>query len=195
LDDYYLDIILGHKIEVQKGLYLLSSKLGWILTCRTGETDKDTTDVNMLILTPGNNMSKSEIFTDIDDSIPTKPDLQDFLNFESIGVTENLTVSDDQQAMQSFRDTLTFKNNRYFVTWPWRDGSPNLPDNRPLAAGRLKSLITRLHDKPDVLKIYDSVIQGQLAKRLIEKVDRFQKDGVLHYLPHHPVIKLNNANT
>ena len=30
--DYYLDIILSQKIEIQPGLYLLASKLGWILT-------------------------------------------------------------------------------------------------------------------------------------------------------------------
>jgi hypothetical protein len=109
------------------------------MTGRTGETDEDTTDVYMLIITHGNNMSKSEIFTNIDDSIPTKPDLQDFWNFESICVVENLTVSEDQKVMQNFRDTLTLNDNRYFVTCPLRDGSPNLPDNRSFAAGRLKS--------------------------------------------------------
>lgn len=34
-NDYYLDIIQCDKIEVQPGLYLLSSKLGWILSGRT----------------------------------------------------------------------------------------------------------------------------------------------------------------
>ena len=56
-NDYYLDIIMGHKIEVQKGLYLLSSRLGWILTGRTDEIDEDCRDVNMLILTYGNNIT------------------------------------------------------------------------------------------------------------------------------------------
>ena len=36
-NDYYLDIILSQKIEVQPGLYLLASKLGRILTGRTHE--------------------------------------------------------------------------------------------------------------------------------------------------------------
>ena len=31
-NDYYLDIILSQKIEIQPGLYLLASKLGWIWT-------------------------------------------------------------------------------------------------------------------------------------------------------------------
>ena len=37
-NDYYLDIILSQKTEIQPGLYLLGSKLGWILTGRRSET-------------------------------------------------------------------------------------------------------------------------------------------------------------
>ena len=33
-NDYYLDMVLSQKIEVLLGLYLLSSKLGWILAGR-----------------------------------------------------------------------------------------------------------------------------------------------------------------
>ena len=36
-NDYYLDIILPQKVEVQSELYMLGSKLGWILSGRTSE--------------------------------------------------------------------------------------------------------------------------------------------------------------
>ena len=36
-NDYYLDIILPQKTEVQAGLYMLGSKFGWILSGRTSE--------------------------------------------------------------------------------------------------------------------------------------------------------------
>ena len=49
-NDYYLDIILSQKIEVQPGLYLLASKLGWILTGRTSEVKSELNQTNMLIL-------------------------------------------------------------------------------------------------------------------------------------------------
>ena len=58
-NDYYQDIILPQKIEVQPGLYLLSSKLGWIVTGRTSEPDESENGTNMLILTYGTNVSKS----------------------------------------------------------------------------------------------------------------------------------------
>ena len=50
-NDYYLDIILSLKIEIQPGLYLLASKLGWILTGRTNECESSADKTNMLILT------------------------------------------------------------------------------------------------------------------------------------------------
>ena len=36
-NDYYMDIILPQKVKVLSGLYMLGSKLGWILSGRTSE--------------------------------------------------------------------------------------------------------------------------------------------------------------
>ena len=49
-NDYYLDIIMSQRIEVQPGLYLLSSKLGWILTGRSSDHEPSPTESNMLIV-------------------------------------------------------------------------------------------------------------------------------------------------
>ena len=87
--DYYLDIILSQKIEVQPGLYLLASKFGWILTGRTSEADSPINESNMLILTYGTNATKTNVFTGLDDATASKPDLEDFWNTESIGVYDN----------------------------------------------------------------------------------------------------------
>ena len=46
-NDYYLDIVLPQRVEVQPGLYLLGSKLGWILTGRTGENEIDQNSANI----------------------------------------------------------------------------------------------------------------------------------------------------
>ena len=41
-NDFYLDLILSQKIEIQPGLYLIGSKLVWILTSRTTANSCDT---------------------------------------------------------------------------------------------------------------------------------------------------------
>ncbi|XP_053388494.1 uncharacterized protein LOC128551621 [Mercenaria mercenaria] len=137
-NDYYLDIILGHKIEVQEGLYLLSSKLGWILTGRTNDFDKDIHDASMLIMTHGNN----------------------------INIRETPCI-----LLHGHGET----GSKYSTI--------------AIALGRLKSLV------PDVLKKYDNVIREQLEKGIREKVETFQQDGMLHYLPHHAVIKVDKSTT
>ncbi len=60
-NDYYLDLILPHKLQVQPGLYLLSSQLGWILSGRTTDIDEDIDNTSMLIMTPGLNVSKNRV--------------------------------------------------------------------------------------------------------------------------------------
>ena len=101
-NDYYLDIILSQIIEVQPGLDLIASKLGWIMTGRTSKVRNRAKIRNRYnhapYLTKSNQSSIKPIclrdkrlkhkrfFTSIDDVTPSRTDLEDFLNIESIGV-------------------------------------------------------------------------------------------------------------
>ncbi|XP_053391230.1 uncharacterized protein LOC128554044 [Mercenaria mercenaria] len=195
-NDYYLDIVQTEKIEVQQGLYLLATKFGWMLSGRTEVTDEyDSSDMNMLILNYGNNVTKTNVFTKADSVVPTKPDTEDFWNVESIGITTERENTDDQTIMQHFKDTLKRKDGRYQVTWPWKRDIDELPENRGLALGRLKSLVTRIERQPELKQQYDDVIQDQLAKGVIEKVDRCAEYGYKHYIPHHIVITPTKSTT
>ena len=74
------------------------------------------------------------------------------------------------------------------MTWPWKNEIPDLPLNRGLAMGRLKSTVAKLQSKPEFLLKYDRVIQEQIDKGVIEPVDRTSAKAVVCYLPHHTVI-------
>ena len=194
-NDYYLDIVHGEKITVQEGLYLLSSRLGWILSGRIQESYETENEPNMLILSCGNNINRTEVFSSIDASLPPSPELEDFWNVESIGIIDKESKSNDDIALKRFRSTLKFDNGRYEVTWPWKEDEPDLPTNKELAIGRLRSSVKRMEKKPDVMLKYDTVINDQLKKGIIEKVEPNRSEGLLHYLPHHAVIKPDNATT
>lgn len=71
----------------------------------------------MLVLTYGTSTG-TNVFTSVDNSVPTKPELEDFWNIESIGVTDNPKGKDEDVVMEKFKDTLKFEDNRYQVTWP-----------------------------------------------------------------------------
>ena len=195
-NDYYLDFILPQRVEVQPGLYMLASKLGWILTGRTTEpTADDTTEHSMLIMTYSSNTLKDTGILTPDKSFPTKPNLEDFWKLETIGISDSPLDTDKERALQIFDETLKFEAARYRVSWPWKEEISCLPENRELAFGRLKSLINKMRRSPDLIDKYDDIIQNQLKLGVIEKVTSNRKDTTKHYIPHHAVINPDKAST
>ena len=142
-NDYYLDIILSQKIEVQPGLYFLASKLGWILTGRTNELDSGVNEASILILTYGNDLLETGLVTDVDAVLPHKRNIQDFWNVETIGILDTPETSLDELVQKKFEQSLKFENGRYQVTWPLKDVNPDLPTNRELALGRLRLSVSK----------------------------------------------------
>ncbi|CAF1060894.1 unnamed protein product [Didymodactylos carnosus] len=91
---------------------------------------------------------------------------------------------------------LQFQGQRYFVQLPWRNEKIDLPNNKQLATGRLNSLVRRFHDKPELLKQYDLIIQDQIDKGIIEEVQESHVDGlIVHYIPHQAVITPTKTTT
>ena len=197
-NDYYLDIILPQKIEVQPGLYMLGSKLGWILSGRTSESTENAEEPSMLILSYGADVNReTTLITHVDDSLPLKPNLEEFWRLESIGIQESPTENNDKVALNRFKETLNYENGRYAVTWPWKKDRPDLPENHGLAVGRLKSLVSRIKGHPDLAEKYGEIIEDQLKQGIIEKVRHEvpSSDTIKHYIPHHPVINPSKATT
>ena len=162
-NDYYLDMILPQKIEIQPGLYMLGSKLGWILSGRTSETIENTTESNMLILTHGKQIHKETTFlTCVDKSLPMKPNLEDFWKLETIGISDSPDQCDNDVALKKFSETLKYDQGWYSVTWSWKEDCPDLPENKALALGRLRSLVSRMKNDPVLIQKYDEIIEDQL---------------------------------
>ena len=197
-NDFYLDIVLPQRIEVQPGLYLLSSKLGWMLTGRTSDDNENQQkEMEMLIMSQSSDVDECGFITSVDDAMPRKPDLEDFWAIESIGIKDDPTANEDDEVMSKFKDTLQYMHGRYYARWPWKEETPELPVNRGLALGRLRSTMNRLSEKPELMNQYDSIIKEQLSKGVIEKVnsETTNSSGVLHYLPHHAVLKPQKTTT
>lgn len=195
-NEYYLDLILPERIEIQKGFYLLASKLGWILTGRTQR--KYCEDEEQVMMITNGNLSLTEycLHSRVDECLSVKPSIDDFWNLETIGIQDSPYTSDDGKALRNFNSTLKIENNRYQVTWPWKEEFPDLPENRELAYGRLKSLVHKLQSNSELLHKYDEIIQDQCKKGIIEKVQRSNGEtGIKHYIPHHAVVDLTKPTT
>ena len=159
--------------------------------------EKKTSEVSMLLMSsPPREQSMfipPENSTDL-----VKPNLEEFWKLETIGIKEPISGSneDDDCAIQNFNDTVRQKDGRYEVAWPWKEENPQLPDNYQLVVGRLKSLLKRIQGNSELLHKYDSIIQDQLKKEIVEKVDDETEEGsIKHYIPHHAVITLDRTTT
>lgn len=115
---------------------------------------------------------------------------------DALGIVDSPSVNDDEVAVRSFENSIEFRNGRYMVGWPWKINHKPLPDNYFLALALLKSLVLKLHNQPDLLKRYNDNIQEQLRRCIIEEVTPDTQPGnIVHYIPHHCVVKEDRKTT
>ena len=77
----------------------------------------------------------------------------------------------------------------------WREENPDLPDNYNLPYGRLNSLVKRLRENPEMLKLSDDVLKDQLNKRVTESVVYNSIQRKLRiFIPHYAVVTPNKKN-
>ena len=188
-NDYYLDLILSQKIEIQPGFYFLASKLGWILTGRTGVIEDEHDDTNMLVLTYKTNVTETNVFTGVDEILSTKPIIEDFRKKESIGIEDKTEDTADEKAMKTLKQKPRRENGKYQVAWPWKGDTSDFPENRGLLLDRLKSLTNKLNTQPEFMTRCDTIFQDQLNDGVVEEVDRESCDEIKYYNPYHIVIK------
>ena len=182
-NDYYFELLKPRKIHLSNNLFAFQTKLGWVFG---GKTQASIDEV----------INKSNSFVCTAVMSVTKPDLNQFWDLESLGITESPSTSDDDIALEKFNKSVKFTNGRYMVTWPWREDHPDLAENYQLALGRLKSILQRLVKIPTLLEKCDAIIKEQLNKGIIERVTDETDEGPLkHYIPHHPVITPSKTTT
>jgi hypothetical protein len=200
-NDYWADIVTGERLTIQPGLHLLGSRFGWILSGRLpihDESEKtECSQLSLCALTTGSVAAVADIHGIEYTDVPGIPDMSDLYSLEAIGIKGEPLITDDEAAMENFTRTIEKKDGRYHVTLPFREGAREaLASNYQLAHGRLRSLLKRLGDTPELLEKYNNIHEDQRNKGVIELVDEKTEMGpVHHYLPHHAVITPQKETT
>ena len=118
-NDFYHDFVKPHRHQLAPGLYLLDTNLGWMVSGRLTLTSADaqlstdepaTTDPSLLIV-PSTSSSVA-------------PPLDQFWRMETIGISDSPYGSDDAAAQSLFDKSITHRNGRYEVGWPWKPDHP-----------------------------------------------------------------------
>ena len=87
-------------------------------------------------------------------------------DLESIGIGK-----DKESVHESFLKNVLFKDGRYHVDLPLKERHAFLPDNYDLSLARLNSVVRRPRRDPPMFQEYNRVIEEQLERGIIEKVD------------------------
>uniref|UniRef100_A0A8D8XZE8 Integrase catalytic domain-containing protein n=1 Tax=Cacopsylla melanoneura TaxID=428564 RepID=A0A8D8XZE8_9HEMI len=183
-NDYYSDFILNGKIPVLDSLYLLDTVFGYVLS---GKVSMEYTGCSSV-------MANTSLFIQVDSQVKYEHDVNLFWKLETIGITEDSRVTEDDLALENFNKTLRYTGSRYYVSFPWRDKSKSdLQNNFGLALGRLNSLVKR-HKNDGILDACKNTFDEQLRLGILENV----KDSIphgSHYLPYHAVIRKESEHT
>ena len=94
-----------------------------------------------------------------------------------------------------FEDDIEFRNGRYSVKLPWKQGHDILPSNYTNSLSCMRGQLKRLQKEPEVLHKYDSIIREQLSSGVIEKVMELEESDKVHYLPPQAVIRRDATTT
>ena len=190
--DYFWSVVGTEKIVLPSGLFLISSKIGYILTgsyLDPTSSQKEVSVSSCLVMTQVNCVVPAmNLLSSADDSVIGNPNIEDLWNLEAIGIAEPLDITNDDRALEQFNRSVCVQNGRYYITWPWKSEHPDLLENFEVALSRLKSLARRFEKDPDLLRKYNEVIQGQVKQGVIERVVDTKEGTLKHYLPHHPVL-------
>ena len=109
---------------------------------------------------------------------------------DSAVVTDTLPSIEDNKALNKMEQSLQRVDDHFQVALPWREESPYLPNNKPMAEQRLQLLKKRLLKDEDLLMQYRTTMQEYIAKGHAQRVPKEEldvKERPVWYLPHHPV--------
>ena len=190
--DYYWELATGEVLRGERGgPVAINTKLGWVLSGPAPDIESHQASVSLVAAHP---ITTHTLRVDSQHCSTEKLDdqLRAFWELESLGIH-----LPDKSTYDDFAENVCFKEGRYEVSLPWKEEHDPLPDNYQLSSRRLQGLLRRLRQDPALLKEYDTVIQDQLRRGVVEIVTDLDPTNAerVHYLPHHAVVRQDKATT
>ena len=102
---------------------------------------------------------------------------------------------EDKLAVKRIRSSLTYENQMYRVSIPWKENKPTLPDNYEMALSRLVNTEKRLKRSPAVAHANSQCIDQCIEKGYVRKIQENDQSTSKWYLPHFPVLRPDKDTT
>ena len=183
--DHYWELVTGSVRRNERGPTAIHTKLGWVLC---GPTDTPLVE-HTSSCTVTTHSLRADSQPTCTETTQLSEQLRAFWELESLGIVE-----EEKTLYDEFAATVRFQDGRYTVPLPWKEFHEPLGDNYQLCEKRLRGLLKRLRHEPAMLMQYNSTIQDQLEKGVIEPAPH-EATGTTHYLPHHGVVRSDKTTT
>lgn len=119
-------------------------------------------------------------------------DMETFWSLESLGIVAE--KSNEDEAVESYMQSVKFKDGHYEVGLPWKTDHPTLINNKEKAQARLYKLNQKLNKQPELRNQYQIAIQELIDEGFVEEVPNSDPKNNEFYLPHRPVIKQGTSS-
>ena len=137
--DYFWSILGTEKVILPSGLYLISSNLTGKYSDPNHVSCKSHISTCFVTTQVNHTLFEVSLFSSSDDTITKSPNIEDFWRLETIGIGDSLDQTDDDRALEQFNSSVCFENGRYYIKWPWKYDSFDLPENPDIAIGKIKT--------------------------------------------------------
>ena len=180
--DYYFSIISGRTLRGSPGNPVaIESILGWMI-CGKMHVSSATKEVFT-------NLIYADVMDVSEEKSVLKSELMKFWEVE--------TFSDDVNDIvyEHFNDSIYFNGVRYVTSLPFKPDVTFVPDNYQISHKRLLGLLKKLGKNSTLKEEYQNIIDSYEKDNIIEKVFDPGVPGMVHYLPHRPVIRSGKETT
>ena len=181
--DHYYKIVTDSTVRSKAGPVALSSRIGWLASGMLAIPDDVRKEADVL------QVSCSQSSQDA-----LQDELREFWSIEHLGITPS-----ECEDSADFLPNVTYDTElgSYSVKLPWKIEKENiqLDTNFGICLRRLSHVLKQLRESPETLAEYDRVLKEQLSLDIIEVVPESPTGSVVHYLPHHPVIRPHAEST
>ena len=108
--DYFWNILGTEKVILPSGLYLVSSKIGYILTGKYTDPGHVEQNVSTCFVTSQVNCLVSSVNLFSSESSATQNSIiENFWRLETIGINDSPDVTDDDVALERFNNSICFQ--------------------------------------------------------------------------------------
>eukprot|EP00111_Clytia_hemisphaerica_P012697 TCONS_00037364-protein len=162
----------------------ISSNLGFILSGAVQNNDEtDCLTTHVLKVSVSDDEKLNEL-------------VEKFWDLESLGIKNSeFDMKTDDLVCEKFEQSIQFENGRYKVQLPEKEKHEILANNYKQSQIQLKGIWKKFSTNKELFESYNSIINEQKSKHVIETAPDETLTGKTHYLPHRPVVDERRSTT